>query len=225
MPALLTRMSRRPCFATISAGARPSASASVTSSVIDSARRPERISSVAQSDAFAPRAAAITRAPCSANRAAIARPMPRDAPVTRATLPSRLNMSQRFNGCEIVRAAETDRGSVADDLADQTAQHGAGTYLNIRCDAFERKPSHDVFPPDGCRHLAHQRINRGRRVALHRGVNIRDDWHARIGDSERAQLRFEPVLRRLHERAMKRGAHLQRNHAAGAERPGAFAGA
>src|SRR5215471_18636295 len=166
MPALLTTMSSRPCLAAIAPGVFSSAAASVTSSVSASARCPAFVISATQSFACSPRAAAITRAPCSANRFAIARPMPRDAPVTRATLPSRLNMNQRFNRCEIVWAAEADDGGVAMNPANHAAQHRTGTYLNIRCDAVGRKTLHDVFPPHGRRHLAHERVDGRRRIAL-----------------------------------------------------------
>src|SRR6186713_2684041 len=103
----------------------------------------------------------MTVAPCSASRAAIARPMPRDAPVTSATFPDRLNMvrgaslsplgwlgvprarraaGEHFlDGLQIIRSAEADDRGLALHLAHQSAQDGARTHLNIRCDALGRK--------------------------------------------------------------------------------------
>src|SRR5207302_7711597 len=60
-----------------------------------SARPPRVAISAAASFACSSRAAATIVAPCVANSRAIARPIPRDAPVTSATLPLRLNMRAR----------------------------------------------------------------------------------------------------------------------------------
>ena len=46
------------------------------------------------------------------------------------------------------------------DLADQSAQHGAGTHLNIRCDAFRRKARDDGLPAHGTRDLADEGLER-----------------------------------------------------------------
>src|SRR5918996_1720499 len=102
--------------------------------------------SAAQAAAWSPRAAATTVAPCSANRWAIARPIPRDAPVTSATLPDKSNMKQRFDGCEIVWRAERERRRLAVYLAHQPAQHRPGTHFNICCDALRGKALDDGFP-------------------------------------------------------------------------------
>src|ERR687891_509437 len=94
--------------------------------------------------AFVPRAAATTVAPCAASPFAIAAPMPRDAPVTIATLPVRFNMSRDNTSCpplggpdgplnqlahriKIVRSAERRNRSITMDLANEAAQHRART--------------------------------------------------------------------------------------------------
>ena len=104
------------------------------------------------------------------------------------------------------------------DLADQAAQHRARAHLNIRCDALRRKAAHDGFPPHRRRHLRDQRFDRGRRVALRLGVDVGHDRHARVA---RLRARADPapgVLRRLHQRAVERRAHRQRDDAPGAQR-------
>ncbi len=95
--ALLTRTSSgRPA----SAASTPAKSVSMSSSTPSSARTviavpPARSISSAVAAAPSPSAPKCTRtaAPFAANRTAIARPMPRDAPVTRAVLPVRSSAS------------------------------------------------------------------------------------------------------------------------------------
>ncbi len=82
----------------------------------------------------------------------MARPMPREAPVTSATLPVRSKrglFDKRFDGCKIVGAPERHRDGVALNLAHETSQDGAGANLNIRCDAFGRKAGDDGLPAHG----------------------------------------------------------------------------
>ena len=104
--------------------------------------------------ALSPRAAATTVAPCSASLTAIARPMPRDAPVTSATCPDEIeHQRERLDRGQIVRGAEARDRRVAVDLADQSAQDRPRTHLNIRCDALRRKAPDDRFPAHRRRHL------------------------------------------------------------------------
>src|SRR4051812_45522956 len=121
----------------------------------------------------------MTIAPCSPSRFAVARPIPRDAPVTSATLPVRLNIDGRFDRCEIVGGAETDDGRRAMNLADHSAEHRARTHLNIRCDAFRRKALDHGLPSHGRRYLPDQRLDGRVRLALRLRVDIRHDRDAR----------------------------------------------
>ena len=86
-PALLTRMSNRPKWATTQSGRVVSASRSVTSAGnaahLSGPRRATCSSSVALR-----RATIATRAPAPISFSVTARPMPEDAPVTSATLPA-----------------------------------------------------------------------------------------------------------------------------------------
>src|SRR5262245_25082352 len=93
MPALFTRMSRRVCRDRTAFTAPSTAAGSVTSIATASARPPAAVISATAAAAFSPRAAAITVAPLRASAPAMARPIPRDAPVTRATLPSSIPMA------------------------------------------------------------------------------------------------------------------------------------
>src|SRR5262249_11104358 len=151
-------MSRRSCLSTIWPGTCSRAAVSVTSRVIASALSPRAVNAATQSFAFVPRAAATTVAPCSASRVAIARPMPRDAPVTSATLPVRLNMEFRFDRCEIVRLFDVEDCRLAVDPLHHAAQRVPGTHFNIRCDALRRKALHDRFPPHRRRDLLDERL-------------------------------------------------------------------
>jgi hypothetical protein len=86
MPALLTSTSIFSCRATVPPTSAWSDPASVISAEASSARPPAAKISSTVPCALPPRAAAITIAPRRASSSAIARPMPRDAPVTTATL-------------------------------------------------------------------------------------------------------------------------------------------
>ena len=98
MPALLTRMSRRPNVSTASATMRPAASKSVMSAPLTMASPP--FASISATTSFAgprsapepsvppPRSFTTTLAPSDASISACSRPMPRPAPVTIATRPA-----------------------------------------------------------------------------------------------------------------------------------------
>src|SRR5262249_5636358 len=89
MPALLTRTSIFPNSATVRATSPSTWSAFVTSLAPAIARRPSARASAAPSSAVsALRSESATSQPSRASRSAIARPIPRPAPVISATLPS-----------------------------------------------------------------------------------------------------------------------------------------
>ncbi len=91
IPALLTRMSRRPCSPTIPSTAAGAASLSVTSNCAVEAASPACASCACVAASASPfTSASTTCAPASARARAIWRPRPPAAPVTRATRPSSL---------------------------------------------------------------------------------------------------------------------------------------
>ena len=87
MAALLTRMSTRPNRANVAA-THASASSGSPALAACHAASPSMVATAASS-ASGLRDEIITRAPLAANSWAMARPMPRDAPVMSATRPSR----------------------------------------------------------------------------------------------------------------------------------------
>ena len=90
MPALLTRMSRPPSAAAISATASTQALPSARSKARTAMSSPSARSRPAACSSWAsPRAVIQTFAPDSAIARAISKPRPREAPVTMATWPSR----------------------------------------------------------------------------------------------------------------------------------------
>ena len=113
MPALFTRMSMRPLPAMMAATAASTPAASVTSSPIDSADPPASRIASAVPLAFSPRAAATTCAPAAARRVATARPMPRDAPVTRATRPERFAIDNPATSAHATRRCKATCASYA----------------------------------------------------------------------------------------------------------------
>src|SRR5262245_13235261 len=95
VPALFTRISRRPKRSRVALMSRPTAASSVTSTLTASAAAPSfSISATARRDLSALRAATTTFAPAPASPRAIPRPMPPFPPVTIATRSLRSNTSR-----------------------------------------------------------------------------------------------------------------------------------
>lgn len=96
-----------PHFDTTAAIAVETETARVTSQPIATASFPRRvISDAIRAQDASLRAASATRAPSAANRREIASPIPRDAPVTKATLPDSRRESVRGGGCSARRRRE-----------------------------------------------------------------------------------------------------------------------
>src|SRR5207247_944908 len=123
MPALFTRMSIAPNSLTAVSTMRSAAAKSATLSALATARPPRaRIASTTSSatrreaprpSTSAPRSLTTTAAPSAASSSAMARPMPRPAPVTTAALPSsRFAMAQAsFGGAGLTRPSRTVSGA------------------------------------------------------------------------------------------------------------------
>ena len=170
MPALLTRMSSRPCRSTIVAGQLLE-----RRRVGHVERRPPRRVPPGRRRSPPPSPPRGRRAPrrrpsrpARPAASAIARPMPRDAPVTSATLPVEIEHVWSLVAASASIAARSSGAPklttvrLAVNLAHQPAQHRARTHLNIRCDAFGRKAADDGFPAHRRRHLRDQRLDRRR---------------------------------------------------------------
>ena len=144
--------------------------------------------------ACSPRAAA-TQCALRGELVAIARPMPRDAPVTSATFPSDRTSHQGPTGParpastrSIVRHAEAQDRRLAVNLPNEPAQHGPRAHLNIRCDAFRRKATDDFLPSNREMKLCDKSLDRAvdRRHTFRFGIHVRHDRHMRIGPATRA---------------------------------------
>src|ERR1700733_4060204 len=103
--ALLTRMSTDPKRSTVASTHARAASGS-PAFASNQATPPPPISSATLASDAPRREEIMTRAPCAANASAIPRPMPRDAPVTTATLPA-------SSGCAAFIGAPPARRSLA----------------------------------------------------------------------------------------------------------------
>ena len=185
MPALFTRMSIRPWRAITPPTASSALAGAATSTVANSARPPAAVISSATGRAFSPRAAATTVAPCFASVCAIARPMPRDAPVTSATRSERSIICKRA----LQSAAPTSASAFSSPWLFSTlttvtdgsiflispASTVPGPQLDEGPRAVGDQPADDVFPAHRRRHLANQRIDGARGVGLRLRVDVGDD--------------------------------------------------
>ena len=171
-------------------------------------------------------------APCSASRCAIARPMPRDAPVTSATLFDRSNITrsalhfhQDVEGRQILGHAEADDPRLAMIFRTSplsTVPGPTSTYVVTPSDARRRTTASHRTGADTCATSASiaARASRFGSASTFATIGTRGSVHR-----QRAQFGREPLFGRLHQRAVKRRADRQRNDALGAERLRALAGA
>src|SRR5688572_18642736 len=234
MPALLTRISSLPYVSIVCLISASTAAASVTSAPCATAVPPDAVMAAAVASALVPRATHTTAAPPPARRSAIARPIPRDAPVTIATLPSYCPIAdfaaplcRREQGLDRGKVAGTfdvENGGAVGNALDHSAQRFARPHFNISGDAFRRKALHQVLPSYwGC-DLADQGVDRLARRAFGLSIDVRDHRNTRSVRPHRTQLRRQPLFGRLHQRAMEWRAHLQRHGPARTQRLGALAG-
>src|SRR5687768_7824246 len=239
MPALFTSTSRRPCRSSAPDTSRSIAPASETSTAAASAFPPAAAIASIASAALLPRAAPITVAPCAASFPAIARPMPREAPVTSATRPDKsiISFSGRarpriparllagpgmprsalsqaaLEGRQPVLVLDAVHGDAAIDLLDQAGEHRAGTQFDERPRAVRDEAFHHIFPANRRRYLPDERFDRLGGAALRLRIDVGDDGEGWIVRREGAQLGSETVLGGLHQGAMKRRGHRERHHA------------
>src|SRR5213080_3934350 len=148
MPALFTRMSIAPNSLTAVSTMRSAAAKSATLSALATARPPRaRIASTTSSatrreaprpSTSAPRSLTTTAAPSAASSSAMARPMPRPAPVTTAALPSsRFAMAQAsFGGAGFTRPSRT----VAGRLVERPHRPRLGDERHLASEAEEELP-------------------------------------------------------------------------------------
>ena len=143
-----------------------------------------------------PRAAATTVAPCARARSAIARPMPRDAPVTSGNLAGQIEhahyTSRASTAARSVGPPKFANVASAMNLPAEAAQHRPWTHLNIRCGRPRTQGAAPRLPSAPAPTPAHQRLDGRRRVALRLGVHVRDDRHARVRGGQRPQFRRQP---------------------------------
>src|SRR5687767_12716468 len=155
MPALLTRISSLPYVSIVCLISASTAAASVTSAPCATAVPPDAVIAAAVASALVPRATHTTAAPPPARRSAIARPIPRDAPVTIATLPSYCLIADVRPLCrrepgpdrgKVTGTFDVENGGTVGDALDHSAQRFARPHFNIAGDAVGRKALHHVLP-------------------------------------------------------------------------------
>src|SRR2546425_1001282 len=213
MPALFTRWSIRPWAFTTSSKAASTEARSATSIARASALPPAAvISATASARRARSRAVRTTVAPSAANALAIARPMPRDAPVTNETLPAREGMSGawgrgRSPGGQGGGIVHVEGPRPFRDLPDQAGEHGPRTDLDERLHAFLHQALDRRLPEDGSRDLADQPVA-GLVPGPHDpGLDVVDEGHLEVAERESRQVRRQASLGGPHERAVKGGGH------------------
>src|SRR5262245_3079224 len=191
-PALLTRTDGVPSRDSMSLKHASTELAVATSSTVPRPCTPaaDRYSSIARAPASLV-AVPITRAPRLPSSSAIARPMPRDAPVTNASwsLSMLLLLAQLERRVERFRVLDRDHrqvGSLLDALV-QRGQHLAGPAFDDRRDAAREHRAHGVGPTDGPEQLLAQSLADASRARVFLDVDGVDGRHVWQLDFDRCE--------------------------------------
>src|SRR5688572_28779651 len=187
MPALFTSTSSRPCASMMRSSVSESDLETAMSHVATSALPPSAlISSTTCWSLSAERATATTCSPSFASRLAMAAPMPREAPVTKATrfsvmmtTPSRsLPRPSSLRSRQRVRARQRIHGQPAIDLLQQSGEHATRRELDEPRVRGRRDLLHRLFPADGLHDLIDEQPLDGHDVGVRLGgdVGVHDAW-------------------------------------------------
>src|SRR3984885_1006990 len=214
--ALFTKMWSRPNFA--SACWKPvfTWAASDTSIGTASASPPVAwISATSDASLSAVRAATATFAPAPASATDVARPMPCDAPVTRATLSLSENMRLAFRrfgarlrdlverGLQTCSVLDIEAAHRAVDLPQQAGQHLARSDFDEDVDSLLDHLPHRIEPANRHGHLTDQRLARLVAGSDRLGIHVGDNRETQRAELHTAQIRLQALLRRRKQRAMK----------------------
>src|SRR5690606_30713750 len=232
MPALLTTTVGAP-----SRFCRSSNSACTDSSLAMSSTAPRPRSARASDTARAPSsvvAVPITTAPAAASVLAIAAPMPRDAPVTRATWSRSIPLSNHSligrlpvfpqSFLQYRRRVEAHGPDRRIDTPDETREYLAGTRLDDGRDSLRHEVAHGLGPAYRAVELAAQALANVLRRAVGFDVHVVDDGHLGRAEGRGRERAGELVRRRAHQLAMRRHAHAEPQHPLRARRARALGG-
>src|SRR5579863_10273373 len=146
-----------------------------------------------------------TLAPSAARRSAIARPIPREAPVTSAVFPLK-----RTCCVEIVHRAETRYLCVRQCPLHKTCQHSTGANLEEAIAAHLRQFLEYLNPPHWRVHLDSQFLAQRRWVQRGLRGGVRHNWHARRLEVCLLERASERAGGRSHVDGVKRSTHVER---------------
>src|SRR5665213_3889602 len=223
MAALLMRIVGRPSPASRSA---TSAATEVASPASNTAPRPVR-PCAANSALMAAAPAALvavptTRAPALPRASAMARPMPREAPVTRARSFSSMDSSsaageRSLHACRVLkREARKIRAPL--DTTVERGQHLAGAAFNERLDMGCNDRAHGLGPMHRACQLAPQQRPNILGIGMRGGIDRAHEGNARHAHGDPRQALAQAARGRLHQTAVRWHAHGQWHGAFGAAR-------
>ena len=208
MPALLTSTCNPPCSLTMASTSASTPVLSLTSR--QTPRQPAKPPSACEMpDAPASVVAVpITLKPCSASVCAMARPMPREAPVTSATWPALISSTSMHSASDAGSASVSTCASASMRLT-MPASTLPGPHSTTWLSPRARKACTTSTQRTGAEGLAVQRIADRIRIGLHRHVDVVDQRDARRGKGHVGQALAQGLGRRAHQRTMERRRHRQ----------------
>src|SRR5271170_1481946 len=235
--ALFTSMSSLPNFASVCRKPDFTCAGSATSIGTASASPPAAsISATSDASLSAVRAATATFAPAPASATEVARPIPCEAPVTRATLSLSENMRLAFRrfgarlrdlverGLETRGVLDIEAAHRAVNLPQQAGEYFARSDFDEDVNALLDHFAHGLEPADRHGHLTNQRFARFLACGDFLRIHVGDDRKMQRAELHRAQILIEALLRRRQKRAMKGRGDGQNYGALGAGLRGNFHG-
>src|SRR5512139_3663863 len=201
MPALLTRIAIAPTSFSISASAASVCAISRTFITL-----PTSPASAIACAPASPVAVPTTLAPCFASSSAIARPIPREAPVTSATLPASISAPFHCGERLLERGAVGGREALQLrlDALHQAREHLARAAFDDVRDALRGHAADDLDPAHRRRGLPHECVLDIARFGFNLHVDIVDDRYGGNGKIHSIQETFQLDCSGLHEAAVKR---------------------
>src|SRR5674476_391083 len=221
MPALFTRICSPPCSLMIVSIKACAAAASLTfRSLPLQPGKAERVCPILAAPSSVV-AVPITLSPRFASASAIAAPMPRDAPVTRATCPSNTTSLMRSPRKHVFYIRQTgwieQRHAIQFRINAfyQASKHLARAAFDDGRQATRLDGLHTLHPAHRPKSLPVKCITNAFRIHLHRNVNVIDQGNLGWRELDRGQFHFELLRRWSHQTCMKRGRYRQPQHPLG----------
>src|SRR6202050_2424982 len=156
-----------------------------------------------------------TRAPAFASASAMARPMPREAPVTRAKSFSSMGLSRSRGECRVARCGVPEREALqvraALNAPVEPGQYLAWPAFNERLRMVCKQRAHGIRPAHRSRKLLREKRANVLRIGVRRRIDGAVVGDVGCADRDAREALGHALHGRLHQAAVRRYAHRQKH--------------